>query len=446
MKRSTLYKYLELSLIIISICIIALSTDNYSIANAHFYLFLGIAILDILSHKSFSLLTVWIAGVIFVILSDIIIYSYGPIYTWVDKFTLLANDAVLAGYIMTKPLYKDYKKTQEEQHFVRSTNLFIIVLVIVYSVYLYNLVPKAIQSFMIGGRNIEIEENNILLSTFLGGYHVLPLIIAFYCIRIKHQSKWTAFILSLPIFFIEFCDGTRFRMLFTILPFLLVSGIIQLDKMDIKKTITLILVFVAIIYGSNYMLHTRRTGFGNYIELERDDFVFNHPHSDNLSVKVCKKCSPEGTINMMNVLHNHLEKNEPTYGLSTGFVLYFWVPRSLWPNKPTMLNHWLPRKYMNVGEGHSTSTGFMGEPYADFGRLAFIFYYIMGILLRRGNNLLIKYDYGRANVYGSLYAGVLIPYVFFAVRSPVTGTCYTLMQWLMLYLFSKFLVKKNNQL
>ena len=407
---------------------------------------MGIAIVDWMFNKSFSLLTVWIAGVVYVILSDIILYHYDTLDTWGDKFVLLAIDAVLLGYFLTKPHKKNAGVIQEEHHEVRSPFIFISVMVLIYIIYLYNLIPYAIQSFLRGGRSVEMmDENNMLFSTFLGGYHVFPLVIAFYIIRIRHKSVWKAVLISLPIFFIDFVSGTRFRMLFTIMPFLLVSTILRIDNVNIKRMISLAILIIFVMYGANYMLHTRRSGFGNYVESEETEI--RHPHSDCFSVKVCKECSPEGTIGMMNILHNHLQYNEPTYGLSTGFIFYFWIPRSLWPNKPTMLNHWLPRKYMNVGEGHSTSSGFMGEPYADFGYFAFVVYFMMGVLLRKGNNILVKYDYGRANVYTSLYTSLLIPFVFFAVRSPVTGTCYTLMQWLMLYLFSKFFVaRKTNKL
>lgn len=443
MKHRLFYNALVFLLILVSLATIAFSKDSFMMANIHFYLLLGIAAIDIVTNKSFSLLTVWMAGIFYIILSDMILYHYQPMDIWVDSFVLLANDAVIAGYFFTKPQQKKNELSMtNEYHEVRSPFVFVSVLVVIYSFYLYYLVPNAIQSFLVGGRRVEEMDENFFFSTFLSGYHILPLVIAFYIIRIKHKSVWVAFLLSLPIFLIDFLSGTRFKLLFTIMPFFLVSSVLRIDKINVKRMISLAILFILIVNGADYMLHTRKTGFGKYEYSENT--IISHPHNNRFSVKVCDHCSPEGTITMMNILHQHLQSNEPTYGLSTGFVLYFWIPRAIWPNKPSMLNHWLPRKYLNVGEHHSTSSGFMGEPYADFRYFAFVVYFLMGVLLRKGNNLLIKYDYGRAPVFNSLYISLLIPYVFFAVRSPVTGTCYTLMQWLMLYLFSKLFVKSVN--
>ncbi|MBO4417856.1 MAG: hypothetical protein J5801_07055 [Bacteroidales bacterium] len=443
MKNSGIDKVIVLLLLIVSAATVALSNDNFMTANVHFYLLLGIAAIDIVANRSFSLLTVWLAGFIYIILSDILLYHYQASDNWVDSFVLLANDAVLAGYYFLRPQQKNTLTITNEHHEVPSQFAFVSVLVVLYVFYLYNLVPNAIQSFLVGGRKVEDVSDNVLFTTFLGGYHILPLVIAFYIVRIRHKSAWLALLYSLPIFAIDFFSGDRFRFIFSVMPFFLVSSILRIDNLNFKRMITIVIALIVIVVSADYMLHTRRTGFGKYEKTVSTDV--KHPHDDSFSVKVSSQCSPEGTIRMMNILHNHLQTHEPTYGLSTGFVLYFWIPRVVWPSKPTMLNHWLPRMYMNVGEGHSTSSGFMGEPYADFEYFAFIVYFLIGVLLSRGNNLLIKYDYGRAPVYNSLYVSLLIPYAFFVVRSPVTGTCYILMQWLMLYLFKKVLfVKKIN--
>lgn len=434
-------RVLVLLLLLVSVSTIALSNDNFMTANIHFYLLLGIAAIDVVANKSLSLLTIWIAGFFYIILSDIILNHYQPSDHWVDSFVLLANDAVLAGYYFLKPQQKNTLICTNERYEIRSQFSFISVLVVIYSIYLYYLVPGAIQSFLVGGRRVEEVGENVLFTTFLNGYHILPLVIAFYIIRIRHKSAWLALLFSLPIFIIDFFSGTRFKLIFTIMPFFLVSSLLRIDKLNAKRVITIAIALIVLVYGADYMLHTRQSGFGKYETTVSTDV--KHPYDDSFSVKVCDKCSPEGTIRMMNILHHHLQTHEPTYGLSTGFVLYFWIPRVVWPNKPTMLNHWLPRLYMNVGEGHSTSSGFMGEPFADFKYFAFIIYLLIGVLLRKGSNLLIKYDYGRAPLYNSLYVSLLIPFTFFVVRSPVTGTCYILMQWLILYLFEKaFFVKK----
>ena len=438
MSKKITNKVVGLVLIAISILVIILSQDNFAMANIHLYLLVIMAIIDFVHSKSISLLTVWIVAFIFIILSEMILYCYNDSYTWVDKFVLLANDAVLIGYYLsTPPKFKGQIKSIRPQ---RKKTSFVIVLFLVYAIYLIYLVPITIQSFMLGGRNIDSSSENVFFSMFLSGHHVLPLVFAYYFIRIKGKSKTIAFLVSLPLFIIDFFSGTRFQFLFSIIPFFLVSGILSFDRINFKRIISVAIVVFFIGFSANWMLQTRTSGIDGGTELKKEEI--KHPHNDYLSVRISKQGSSEGVIEMMNVLHNHMKTHEPTKGLSTGFIFYFWVPRTLWPDKPTMLGHWLPRKYMNVNEGHSISTGFAGEPYADFSYFAFIFYLIMGILLKRGNALFLKYDYGRADTYTSLYVSLLIPYVFFIVRSPVTGTYYLFMQLLLLYVFNKIFIKE----
>ena len=119
------------------------------------------------------------------------------------------------------------------------------------------------------------------------------------------------------------------------------------------------------------------------------------------------------------------EYKEYMLGKSSSFLLYAWIPRSIWPEKPTMLGHWLIRERGETGfaSNHSASFGYAGDAYADFGFLGgLLFSAIIGLVLRHFNEK-VKYIfyYQRENSIIVL-ASISYSYVFFFVRSPLTAT------------------------
>src|SRR5438045_6884759 len=56
-------------------------------------------------------------------------------------------------------------------------------------------------------------------------------------------------------------------------------------------------------------------------------------------------------------------------GASTLAILLFWIPRALWPDKPTLMGYWFPRIASSRGfsAGHSIGLTFAADSYADFG-------------------------------------------------------------------------------
>ena len=130
--------------------------------------------------------------------------------------------------------------------------------------------------------------------------------------------------------------------------------------------------------------------------------------------------SNEGVVDMTALLIKHFNTNPHLYGESSSFLLYFWIPRSFWPNKPTMLGNWFIREYRSgFSEGHSASFGFTGDLYADFGYFSLFFIFILGILLKRAENFKDKAI--NSNNFNIILGAMLYPFVFFFVRSPVTS-------------------------
>jgi hypothetical protein len=100
----------------------------------------------------------------------------------------------------------------------------------------------------------------------------------------------------------------------------------------------------------------------------------------------------------------------------------FWVPRALWPDKPPLMGWWLPRELMGssgFGAGHSVSTGYVGEGYADFGLAgAYLWAMLIGVVV----GFLARFTVAAASRSAgwSVLGALAYPAIFFAVRSPVT--------------------------
>lgn len=243
-----------------------------------------------------------------------------------------------------------------------------------------------------------------------------------------------ALLFSSPVFFLMMFNGSRFRLLFTVLPFLLISDFIQVSNITTKKILRMLILVWLLLFVIDFMMQTRRGGLQEFSAQKKE--TLGGPNSNYLSVKLCQEGSPENIIPVLSYVKTEVETNGYTYGKSTGFIFYFWVPRSIWPGKPTQLNAWIPQKYMTgVGEGFSSSSGFCGEPFADFGYFSLILFIFLGYGLKKADDYLFCTDYGKKRCIHSLFAAMLIPCIPFMVRSPVTATFSTIWNGLFVYFF-----------
>jgi hypothetical protein len=117
------------------------------------------------------------------------------------------------------------------------------------------------------------------------------------------------------------------------------------------------------------------------------------------------------------------------WGLSSSTLLMFWVPRAVWPSKPTFLGYWFIREYAprgTVGSGHSVSFTFAGDAFADFGFWGgILFWAMMGypiVLIERWAAVNIQ---KRDDWSARLSAAFLYPAAFFSVRSLNTAALIT---------------------
>ena len=440
--KGIFYIVINCIIITLSIVICAFVDNNFELANIHFYLFFFLCIIDFFRYKTITFQLLWLGSFIFIILSEMLLREYLlTMYEWEHKFIFLANDAVLLGYHLTQ---RKKNIITENREVKGKSWKFIFFALSFYIIFMIYQIPRAYISMQIGGRSYsdDVQSSNILLSTLMSCYRVMPLIIGYYIVRIRNKSKWLALLLSAPVFFLMLFNGSRFRLLFTLLPFLLICDFFRVSNITFKNMIMLFLVVFVLIFINTFMRQTRNVGIGGY---QADDTEEIYSQGDHLSVKVCKYGSPEGIIPIMHYIKTEVETNGYTYGKSLGYLFYFWVPRIIWPDKPVMLNSWIPKKYMTgISEGYSSSSGFCGEPFADFGYFSFIIFILMGYGLKKADNYLLGTEYGRKRCVHSLLALLLIPYIPFIIRSPVTATISTIMNSLFVYVFYILFFKVKN--
>ena len=159
-------------------------------------------------------------------------------------------------------------------------------------------------------------------------------------------------------------------------------------------------------------------------------------------VNIAENMSPEGVVEMTVLSDDYFSKHEYHYGRESGFILYFWIPRFIWPSKPTQLDHWLIREYMVVSENHSSASGFTGELKADFGLFSLIFVFFIGYILKRLDDYVKMYLSYSDRSFNTVIASSIIPYVFFFVRSPLTSS-YSFLFGIALFFFLRKVLCKN---
>jgi len=116
---------------------------------------------------------------------------------------------------------------------------------------------------------------------------------------------------------------------------------------------------------------------------------------------------------------DYYDRNPSLGGRSTTSVFVFWVPRALWPGKPTLLEYWFPREYGLRGfpESHSIAAGFPADGYADFGFMGGVMVCLLvglglGAADRGCSRLLVEAGSPYLVLVGPLFGAT-----FFAVRS-----------------------------
>lgn len=440
-------KYIALySLIIYSILVFII--DLYTVYVVSFYFFVLFVVVDFYYRKSFGLIQLWLISFLYVINSEGIV-NYDMLIRFqgssviATKVIYISNVMVLAGYYINMKKNAFEKKKPGVFFLSKKAKLFLVSLVLLY---IAINIPFAISAYKYG-RYAAWGENDsgFVLSLLTQGMGLLlPSFITYvYSVMPNKRDMWIL-ALELPVFAILLLGGTRFNFLFSFLGSLMVY---YSNKKIKYSDLLYITPLVSILYISASVMMSIRSGGGSLISAVLGIFTgeSNGQASDFISF-VSSKMSPEGIIISFSKMVEYFKFNEYLYGESTGFIIYFWIPRAIWSSKPTMLGHWLIRSYGDTGfsEGHSASFGFCGDFYADFGIIgALLLSAVVGYYFKYLDNFLTwaKKSESPYEILGAM----AYPYVFFFVRSPITATINIILIVAVFFLLKRLSFRRYNK-
>lgn len=402
--------------------IILLIDDYYFLGSVYFYVSLSFLAYNIISSREIKLIDVWNVGFVFIILSEVFVSgNIDNSYLASIKFLLIANNIFNIGYETVNTLkFKPNVILKAPSLRIRDSRLITLLLIVFLAFYFLLKIQGALYTFAVG-RNVVISEGSgsgFFLNAILSAIgFVLPSIFAYYYIYILKKPAWMPVLLSLPIFIVLFMGGSRFPLLFSLLGLVIVLQSRNFGKMTSKQYIIIIASVLLLAYAGVLMKHLRSGSTrDNPLSIAEENQWKDIPTFAARTVM-----SPEGVIDMTNLMFDYFHINEHLYGKSSSFILYFWVPREVWPDKPTMLGHWFIREHRSgFAEGHSASFGFTGDLYADFGLFSLVFVFLFGRLLKVAENF--KSLAFSTRGYSIILGAMLFPYIFFFVRSPITST------------------------
>ncbi len=425
-------KILFLLFIILHSISILLFEDLILLGEFYFYSLLLFLLSNFFITKRLNLIQAWAFSFLFVILSEVftssnLINSSENLKAL--QFLLIANNSVILGYLLTSS--KDILLKVKTKKIVRGREYAILTIIITMAGYVIFTVPIAILAFS-SGRIAVFEQSTEIMGQIIQSVAlVFPAIITFYFLYVKQKKLLIPILLSLPIFISQFMLGSRFPLLFSFGGVFLVFYTFRKGKLSTKLILTLVSM-AAILIISSSLIKSERGGY-------KSGFI-KEKHVSALPAILSEFSSPEGVVYNTSQMMQYFENNEFLYGQSSSFILYFWVPRSLWPEKPTQLGHWLVRKYDSVSQFHSVSYGFPGELYSDFGFYSLFFMFIIGFLLKKGDDL--KNLNFKKGGYSVIISAMLFPYIFFFVRSPITGSTTFLGILFFFFIFKRIIFKE----
>jgi oligosaccharide repeat unit polymerase len=386
------------------------------------------------------LISIWSIGFIYIILSEVFliwkensnVYALNALI-----FLIIANNTIIIGYYSKKSISYDFVNVERYAYSSKKFGKWLLILSVIF--YVIMTWKNAVTSFALGRNTDTYGESFVIESVVSAMGLILPSIIVFYFYFVEKKSIAIPFFLSLPIFVIVFMSGTRFPLLFSFLGFFLTYQNVNDVKISAKR-ILIIGSAVLVLLSASSAMKEFRTGIKDNIVSKSSEVKYK-----DFPTYISQNFSNEGVIDMTALLLWHFESHEHLYGESSSFLLYFWVPREVWNDKPTMLGNWFIRQYRSgFASGHSSSFGFPGDLYADFGYFSLLFIFFIGRLIKRADNFKDKALASKS--YSVILGAMLFPYIFLAVRSPITATMTFLGTVFFFYVFKRIVVSEKMQI
>lgn len=451
--NSKIYFIIEIVLIISSLLTsFALAfSPNYvkTVIDIELVLYLLIIFFNFRKVKAFNMYQVWIVSYIFIIWSEMCIIANNREFdvSYITPFIRfsVANACLLLGYLF----YKGNTKIsfRSDINVFDKKGWFAVVLLFLAAFFIYEKNRIAMINYYEGRSLSSAQGATSLLKSLTDALGLLlPALIAYY---IKYIRKWPVIVsvaIVFPIFLLQLFLSTRYKFLFSVLPFLVITDIFNVKYKGKKNFVLLAVCFLLFILLSSYIKNNRAAGFEN---VEESFFALDNDVSetDKFTVKFAAQMSPEGVVRMARYADKYFSDHDLHQGKETAFIFYFWIPRSVWPDKPVLLDYWLIREFNPyVSDSFSSASGFIGELRADFGWGCLFFIFLFGMLLRRLDSYCNAVFSEKKGSFEIVLAAILFPWIFFFVRSPITSTMALSMELIIYYILSKVFVKGTSSI
>lgn len=419
----------------------------YDCVSAHFFLLVGVIVSDFIIYRRITLIQIWNVAFIYVIWAEMIkksVMFYSDMYMNAISFLLIANDLVLLGYLMKKTQCNSNISNNKTAWLLINPKGFFVSIVGLLILYLVSHYMSVVNSMGSGRSMGNVMGNSInVMGVFSNAAGLMvSAMAAFYFRWNSKYSKWWSVLFLFPVVLFQLFLGTRFRLLYMVLPWLILVGIINVKH---QKTKSLAIIFVAAVAISSISSFVKENRYGNLLDAI-DEMAMNEDSSNsrkgNLFLWLASKMSSEGCVQMTYLAEDWFSTHDHEYGKEIGFMFYWVIPRAIWKDKPTPVDHWLIREYEIVSDKHSSASGFTGEIRADFGYWCLILVYLFGRFLKRADNYVEKSFNDETPYLDKILAALIYPCVFFSVRSPLTATQSFFVEILILWAIAKLLGRK----
>lgn len=420
-----------------AITLLSAFNDNlYINATTSFWVMIIIISLEFFKVRGVNLIMVFLIAFVYMIpvegmLQHNLLYAKWGLEVSNFSFFLLQTTAMIlfVGYsIINVRKYNEQKHDLPElfnSEKIKKLRLFILIYNIFYMIFHF----KMIIENMMFGRGSGDETLNVQLTA-------LALITIPILVRIE-KNKLVMFLFMLPSLIVLVGTGTRLYLVYAI--FMIATSF--LFRMNVKSIFRTAIYIIPILFAMNAMKDLRTTGIS-----QMDSFTVDQKKEyNNFNQKIASLGSSEGLIRNVSMITDYINKNDYTYGASIGFITYWWVPRTIWPDKPVMLDYWLIREYeTGFSQGHSTASSYMGEIYMDFGAFSTIVFFLFAGMLLAKLQSWINLSFN-SNFLTIVIGSFLYGWVFFATRSILTATY--MLTWVLVFsFFIYYLLKKHNYL
>jgi len=340
----------------------------------------------------------WSLGFVFIIILDgiisknEIINSVGNIIYFKTGILFLISQLIIIFFYknrIKKSLINSEIIKVEITKKIRS--FFVLIIFLLFIIFVASELPKAYESLFNsrfelllnseqGGINSNKKSVLFTIFGFISSFsgYILPALM--FIILTKKTSNFKALLLasffSLIIWFVFISIGTRHNIVYSFL--ILVGSYSLLNVNKIKFKVSYILLIVVGFILSNTIVEARRHGLINYITGNKIEKY--------LRTEKNKAPTTDKTVKYMSYVVDYYENNDYRLGQSTSALLFFWVPRKFWNEKPPQFGFWFIREYLGgqkgFGDKFSAPASYLGVPYSDFGILGiFIVSILIGYIL-----------------------------------------------------------------